>query len=280
MIATSNCLLTLKSLPFFDVAQLRKPLGKWTFCFVTWLLFFPIPAAWSQPPISSFSARVEVKFINARKQFNADAKNPEAALNMGQAAFDWADVASDNEKREKIALEGIVASRRLISLQPKSAAGHYYLAMNLGQLAKTKKLGALRLVDEMEAEFHSSRACDEKFDFAGPDRNLGLLYFEAPGWPTSIGSRAKARHHLQRAVLLCSNYPDNRLNLIEAYLRWGDKPGGQREFEAAKKFWPIAKKEFAGERWVSSWVDWDKRWGKIQSRFAELEKTMEAPRQK
>jgi len=30
------------------------------------------------------------------------------------------------------------------------AAAHYYLAMNLGQLARTKSVGALKLVKQME----------------------------------------------------------------------------------------------------------------------------------
>lgn len=280
MIATLNCLLILKNSPVFDFARLQKSLRKWTCLITPFLLFFPMSPAWSQPPTASYYAQIEERFNVARKQFNAAAKDSEAALNFGRASFDWAEVAADNGMREKIAIEGIVACRRLISLEPKAAAGHYYLAMNLGQLARTKTLGALRLVDEMETEFQMARVYDEKFDYAGPDRNLGLLYSEAPGWPTSVGNRTKARHHMQRAVLLCPNYPDNSLNLIEAYLRWSDKSGAQREFESFKEFWPIAKKEFAGEQWKMSWVDWEKRWGKIQSRFAEFEKTRELPRQK
>ena len=155
----------------------------------------------------------------------------------------------------------------MIAQKPKLVSGHYYLAMNLGQLAQTKSLGALKLVSEMETEFQTARAQDEKYDFAGPDRSLGLLYLEAPGWPTSIGSRSKARHHLQRAVLLSPEYPENRLNLLEAYLKWGDKSAAGREFRILKELLPRAKKEFTGENWESSWADWDKRWAKIQVKF-------------
>ncbi len=150
--------------------------------------------------------------------------------------------------------------------------------MNLGQLARTKTLGALRLVDEMETEFQTARDLDEKFDYAGPDRNLGLLYAEAPGWPTSIGNRSKARHHLQRAVLLEPDYPENRLNLLEAYLKWGEKIGAQREFTATSELLPKAKKEFAGAQWEVSWLDWATRWKKLQMKFAEFGKNMGSPR--
>ena len=65
--------------------------------------------------------------------------------------------------------------------------------MNLGQLARTELLGALKLVKEMEREFKTAADLDKQFDYAGPERCLGLLYRDAPGWPASIGSRRKAR---------------------------------------------------------------------------------------
>ncbi len=229
---------------------------------------------------SSFGARAEKKFQTTQSQFKADLKNPEMALRFGQACFDWAEFAEDNDQREKIALEGIAACRQVVARLPKAAAGHYYLAMNLGQLARTKSLGALRLVDEMEIEFQTARDLDEKLDFAGPDRNLGLLYCEAPGWPTSIGNRSKARHHLQRAVLLRPTYPENRLNLLESYLKWGDKTGAQHEYIAARELWTAAKKELSGEEWESSWSDWEKRWKKIQAKFGELDRSLITPRGK
>jgi hypothetical protein len=49
----------------------------------------------------------------------------------------------------------------------------------------------------MEAEFKLARELDESFDYAGPDRNLGRLYFMAPSI-ASVGSRAKARAHFAR----------------------------------------------------------------------------------
>ena len=90
--------------------------------------------------------------------------------------------------------------------------------MNQGQLARTKLLGAIHLVDEMEVSFKTALALDPTYDFAGPDRCLGLLYRDAPGWPTSIGSRMKARRHLQAAADLRPNHLENRLALLESAL--------------------------------------------------------------
>ena len=161
---------------------------------------------------------------------------------------------------------GIAACRPLTARHPELAQGHYYLALNLGQLARTKLLGALPLVDEMEIEFKRAAALDSGFDNAGADRSLGLLYFDAPGWPTSIGSRTKARRHLERAVTLSPDFPDNRLSLLEAYLKWGDQTGIQRELLKLEELLPQARRQLVGELWELSWIDWNQRWKKIKEK--------------
>lgn len=244
--------------------------------------------AWTLPLVAAensssaeniFWSRARKNFQSARVPYFSEPTNDVAALKFGEAAFDWAEFAPDKKQREEIARQGIDACRDVIAQQPKSVGGHYYLAMNLGQLARTKSLGALRIVTEMESEFLLARDLEEKFDFAGPDRNLGLLYLEAPGWPTSIGNRGKARQHLERAAALSPNYPENRLNLLNAYLKWGDKSGANQEYIALKKMWSAAKKEFSGERWEMSWDDWEKRWRKMQGRIG-ADGMLESPRQK
>lgn len=218
----------------------------------------------------SFAQRAEKNFLEARKRFQTNTNDAQAAWELGRACFDWADFAKNDDQRESIAAEGITACRQLIARDPKSAAGHYYLAMNLGQLAQTKTLGALKIVDEMEREFKIAHDLDAKFDHAGPDRSLGLLYFEAPGWPASIGSKSKARQHLQRAAQSAPGYPENHLCLLEAYLKWTDKKALQRELKTTEELLPQARKEFSGEAWERSWADWDKRWKHIREKAAEL----------
>jgi hypothetical protein len=67
-----------------------------------------------------------------------------------------------------------------------------------------ESLGALSIVKEMEKEWLATLALDPHCDYAGADRNLGLLYRDAPGFPLSIGSRGKAEQCLQHAVQLNS----------------------------------------------------------------------------
>jgi len=98
---------------------------------------------------STFAQRAEKKYLEVRKQFQSNTNDAEAAWHFGQACFDWAEFAKDDGQREQIANEGIAACRQLIARSPSSTAAHYYLGMNLGQLARTKTLGALKIVDEM-----------------------------------------------------------------------------------------------------------------------------------
>ena len=142
-----------------------------------------------------FTARATVEFQRVQDRFQSDASNPTNAWQFARAAFDLAEFATTDPERAGLADQGITASRQLIARDPKSAAAHYYLAMNLGQLARTKFLGALKLVKEMEREFKAAGELDARFDYAGPERNLGLLYRDAPGWPASIGNKRTARYY-------------------------------------------------------------------------------------
>lgn len=260
----------------------QKRIQKLPFIVATFTLLYFIGALCAEQEAGEqiFATRAQKIFKSSQTRWKTEPTNLEAATKFAQAAFDWAEFSQDNKQREEIALSGIEACRKIISSQSNSAAAHYYLSMNLGQLARTKSLGALKLVSEMEMEFQTARNLDEQFDFAGPDRNLGLLYAEAPGWPTSIGNRSKSRHHLQRAVLLKPGYPENRLNLLEAYLKWSDRPAAEREFFALKELWPAAKKELSGEQWEASWADWTKRWEKVQSKFAPSHRDSSSPKNK
>jgi tetratricopeptide (TPR) repeat protein len=210
-----------------------------------------------------FRAHAGADFNGALARHQKEPANAEAAWRFGRACFDYAEFATNDAERATLAVEGIAAMRDLIAREPKLAAGHYYLAMNLGELARTKMLGALKIVNEMEREFKLAQGCDERWDFAGPARNLGELYFQAPGWPTSIGSRHKARVSLERAVALAPEYPENHLNLLEAYLKWGDNSGVERELKAVDEMWPVARKSFTGRKWESDWADWVQRREKL-----------------
>jgi len=198
----------------------------------------------------------------ARNQTNVN--DDAAARQFASACFDLADQTPKDSVRASMAHEGIQVCRLWLQRAPNQAAAHYYLGMNIGQLARTKTLGALPLVKDMEKEWLATLALDPHFDFAGADRNLGLLYRDTPGFPLSIGSRAKAEQHLQRAVELNPEYPENHLNLIETHFK--RKPAAvPGEYEKLRAILPAARKQFAGPQWQSAWEDWNPRLEKIKS---------------
>ncbi len=184
----------------------------------------------------------------------------DTAWHYARALFERAEFATNSTQRADLANDGVILCRRLVTAQPKNVGRHFYLGMNLGQLARTKMFGAIPLVDEMEGAFEKARALDEKFESAGPDRNLGLLYLEAPRWPISVGNQMKTRKHLVSAVELAPDFPENRLNLLDALLRWGDEKAVAEQREALAKLLPAARKQLTGDAWASSWADWEKRW--------------------
>ena len=206
-----------------------------------------------------FTARANAEFQRAQARFQADANNATNAWQFARAAFDFAEFSTSDTARAALAKQGIAACRQLIASDPKSAAAHYYLAMNLGQLARTEFLGALKLVKEMEREFKTAGELDARFDYAGPARSLGLLYRDAPGWPASIGSKRKAHSFSEQAVKLVPDYPGNHLNLVESYLQWDETAAAKWELQVLDALWPVAQTNLTGEKWEQSWDDWSTR---------------------
>lgn len=232
-------------------------------------LLMPMHAEEASADRARFVARAQLFFEQARARFLREPTNNAAVWEYARAAFDRAEFSTNDTERAALAVPALEACRKLTAREPQCAPAHYYLGMNLGQFARTKLLGALKLVDEMERAFKTAAALDERFDYAGPERNLGLLYYEAPAIG-SVGSRSKARKHLERAVELAPDYPENRLNLAEAYLKWRDKPPLKRELEALAKLWPAAKTNFTGADWEAAWVDWTRREKQLRQKAAAL----------
>jgi len=216
-------------------------------------------------------------YQQAHKQFQTETNNAEVAWQYGRACFDMSTLEKDSAVEARYAEQGIAACRRALALDSKSAPAHYYLGMDIGQLADTKRnLSALRMVKDVEREFLAAQALDKHFDYAGPDRNLGLLYRDAPVI-ASIGSRSKARQHLEEAVQLAPEFPENQLNLVEVYLKWDYHTEAARQFGEMEKMWPDAQKKFTGVIWDVNWTDWNKRFENIKKKLGKNPKVIESP---
>jgi tetratricopeptide (TPR) repeat protein len=230
-----------------------------------WLSAQPAGAAAPSTPAS----RAAQAYREWRDRHESQPTNPVAAWRFASACFDQCEFSRSDDDRARFANQGIAACRQALSSDPTLAPAHYYLGMNLAQLARTKLIGALSLLGEVESEWEATVKLDENFDYAGPDRNLGLLYRDAPGWPLSLGSRVQARQHLLRAVSLHPEYPENHLNLIEAYLKWNSRSQAALAAKTLEEILPEARKKLAGPAWESSWDDWNPRWKAIQSKLSQ-----------
>jgi tetratricopeptide (TPR) repeat protein len=246
------------------------PAAKWKFAGAIFLFAAAGAVLADDAQNRIFAGRAEVEFYRAQKQFHSNTNNSEAAWQFARACFDFAGVTTNKTGCAAIANQGITACRQLIRCDTNSVAAHYYLGMNLGQLARTKSLGALKMIREMESEFTTAAGLDQQFDYAGPERNLGLLYRDAPGWPASVGSRRKARYFLKRAAALAPDYPENFLNLAESYLKWNEREDSKQELNALDALWPAAQQKFTGEKWEPSWDDWSMRRDAVRKRLDEI----------
>jgi tetratricopeptide (TPR) repeat protein len=219
------------------------------------------------------------QFSLKQSAYKSKPDDPQNASEFGRACFDLAEFATTKTQRAELAEQGIEACRKLLAKASNSAPGHYYLALNLGQLARTRTFGALKLVNQMEREFTSAIELDPHLDHAGPDRSLGMLYRDAPSIG-SIGNRTKARQHLEHAIELAPAYPDNRLTLLESCLKWSDKDCARRELKALKELWTQAHQELSATSWNCDWQDWETRLQKAEKKLEEGSKTLESPRTK
>ena len=235
----------------------------------------------ARPPATEtdFAAAAQRTFQLAQTLYRNTPGEATAAWEFARACFDLAEFAANNTQRAALAEQGIAACQQAVTRVSNSAPAHYYLGMNLGQLARTKTLGALKLVNQMQREFTRALELDEKFDWAGPDRSLGLLYSDAPTLG-SIGSRSKARKHLKRAAELAPQYPENRLNLTEAYVKWGESNNARHELAGLMEVWPGARTNLVGAAWAVSWADWEPRLKKLRKKLEEPPKALGAPREK
>lgn len=220
----------------------------------------------ANPHLPAAEQAARAAYAQARQAWTNDLKSPVLAWHFGRACFDLAEYVTPRRERARLAEEGIEVCQTSLRLGTNSAAAHYYLAMNLGQLARTKGFSALRLVSQLRREFEAACALDETFDNAGPHRNLGYLFRDTPTW-TGIGDRKKAELHLTKAVKIAPDHPENWLALIEGRLDWGARDKARKELEQLETLWPLARKRLTGPFWKVSWYDWEQRLEKIRKKL-------------
>jgi tetratricopeptide (TPR) repeat protein len=137
-------------------------------------------------------------------------------ITVAQSAASVAENDAEMNVRREAAKRGIVAARRARELNPDRVEGHYWYAVNVGFLADVDRSYGLNAVAEMEPALKRAGEIDERYDYDGPLRVLGVLLLRTPQPPVSIGSPRKGLRLLQRAVERFPDYPENYLYLGEA----------------------------------------------------------------
>jgi tetratricopeptide (TPR) repeat protein len=193
------------------------------------------------PRVAKAAQLLEQAARALRDDYDAQAQAAEAQAFL-------AENDANPDARREAAKRGIVLARHGKELNPNRVECHYWYAINVGWLADVDRKYGLDAVGEMETELKRAIEIDERYDFAGPSRVLGIMYLRTPAPPISIGSPRRGLRLLQRAVELFPDYPENYLYLGEALRDNGRaaeakqaldkvieaKPWPDRQFEAAK----------------------------------------------
>jgi len=233
--------------------------------FVTFLWLacaFAAPLATNAPPLSD-------RLAAARADLAAAPTNAALAVRVARLCFEGTTVATNGAAKARFAEDGIAVARAGLGLHPQEAGLEYYLALNLGQLASTRGMSALKLVREMEAHLLAARALDPTVSDAGPDRSLAYLYLNAPGWPLSVGNHDKSRHHFEQAVKLAPHNPEHHLAFAEACLRWRRREEAKKHLAQAEAVWAKAQELYRGTEWQTDWSDWSTRLAALKTKLRE-----------
>lgn len=151
---------------------------------------------------------------------------------LGRVCFIMGTMTPENE-RLYYYTKGRGYAELLAREEPDGTAGHYWLALNLCGLADVKGyMEARRLLPQIFEQLTLAVAIDETYDQAGAHRVLGRIYYEAPGWPMSVGDPEKSLHHLRAAVRLAPENSTNHLYLAETLLRLHQESLARAELDA------------------------------------------------
>ena len=155
---------------------------------------------------------------------------------LAQVCFILGDLTEKKEQRRQFYEKGRTYADRLLQAQPQGVQGHYWQALHLcGEADVNGPRAGLQLLPQIMEKLEKARTLDERYDYAGPHRVLGRIYFEAPAWPLSVGDMNKSLNHLTRAVQLAPQATTNHLYLAETLIRMGKYDQDRRELDATQK---------------------------------------------
>jgi tetratricopeptide (TPR) repeat protein len=156
---------------------------------------------------------------------------PRLLTQLARTCFILGDLAP-KDRRAAYYNKGLAYAEKLLAQEPAGVAGHYWKALNLSGLADVgTRMEGFKLLPKLMDELKRVLILDETYDQAGTHRVMGRIYFEAPGWPISVGDKNKSLSHLTTAVRLAPGNSTNHLYLAETLLDLGKKDQAREELQ-------------------------------------------------
>jgi tetratricopeptide (TPR) repeat protein len=184
----------------------------------------------SSPTLDFSQARQALASLEQAAAANP-APDPALLARLAQACFIAGDLA-EKSQRQAYYEKGEKFADQLVQARPQDVAGYYWRAMNLcGQAEIGGRLKGMKLLPRIMEELRRAVQLGGGYDHAGPHRVLGRIYYEAPGWPLSVGDVKKSLQHLTTAVQLAPEVSTNHLYLAETLIRLNEPAKARQELQ-------------------------------------------------
>lgn len=186
-------------------------------------------AAESPDEVGQLLARAEAAFA-ARQTFDdgqavaalyqdvlaLDADNIDALLRLAELAY-WLGEVVEDEPALPHLQEGLTYAERASEVDDANPNAHYWRGVLMGRIGEERGiLQSLFMVGDIMRAVERTLELDP--EHGGAHLLASQVYRKAPGWPLSLGNRAKALEHALEAVRLNPDATNRMLNLAEAYL--------------------------------------------------------------
>jgi len=149
---------------------------------------------------------------------------------MARVHYWIGDHTADKVEKKRIFEQGIYYAKKAVEFAPDKPEGHYWLGICYGVYGEAKGvLKSLSLVKPIKAAMNKVLELDPAYDDGGPDRVLGRVYHELPGF--AGGSKKKSLEHLLRSKELGPRVGLTRIYLADTYLSLDDVEKAREELE-------------------------------------------------
>lgn len=156
---------------------------------------------------------------------------PQSPARLGEEArllHFLAEASEDGGQRDRYREQGRALAKRALAEDPEQPAALLWWTAHRGsQATALNPFQAVKIAREIEQTLLRLRAVAPGYDSSAADRVLGIVYQVAPA-VVSIGSKEKARTHLNAALARHPEHPGNLLSAAKFLLENGDCPKAKR----------------------------------------------------